>query len=88
MGKGKSKTKLIVRKKDMKLAKSFQCLFCQHDGSVTVTFQNTTDGRLARLACKMCDAKFGLPVSKIAHDVDVYSAWVDSCEEAAELNGR
>ncbi|OMJ07119.1 Transcription elongation factor 1-like protein [Smittium culicis] len=73
MGKRKSTAKLVKRAKP-KLDTTFDCLFCNHEKSVTV--QMSKEHKIGNL-------------SYLSGPIDVYSEWIDACEEAknAEANG-
>ncbi|GAA5872448.1 hypothetical protein JCM8547_000927 [Rhodosporidiobolus lusitaniae] len=78
-GKRKSSKKPQTRIKQV-LDKSFRCLFCSHQGSVTCKMDNKT--KIGRLDCKDCGQTFTMDINHLSEPVDVYSAWIDACEEA------
>ncbi|GAA5842853.1 hypothetical protein JCM11251_005826 [Rhodosporidiobolus azoricus] len=79
MGKRKSSKKPQTRVKQV-LDKSFRCVFCAHQGSVTCKMD--TKNRLGRLDCKDCGQTFTMDINHLSEPVDVYSAWIDACEDA------
>ncbi|BGP17141.1 hypothetical protein JCM10213_005235 [Rhodosporidiobolus nylandii] len=79
MGKRKSSKKPQSRVK-LTLDKSFRCVFCAHQGSVTCKMDNKL--HVGRLDCKDCGQTFTMDINHLSEPVDVYSAWIDACEEA------
>ncbi|KAJ2787643.1 hypothetical protein GGI15_000531 [Coemansia interrupta] len=79
MGKRKSSRK-VVKKERPKLDTSFACLFCNHESSVTVTMDK--DHKVGNLRCKICTASYQAAIHHLSAPVDVYSEWIDACEEA------
>ncbi|TNY18186.1 transcription elongation factor Elf1 like-domain-containing protein [Rhodotorula diobovata] len=79
MGKRKSSKKPQARIKQV-LDKSFRCVFCAHQGSVTCKLDNKT--KIGRLDCKDCGQSFQTDITHLSEPVDLYSQWIDACEEA------
>ncbi|GAA5918132.1 hypothetical protein JCM8208_005384 [Rhodotorula glutinis] len=79
MGKRKSSKKPQARIKQV-LDKSFRCVFCAHQGSVTCKLDNKL--KVGRLDCKDCGQSFQTDITHLSEPVDLYSAWIDACEEA------
>ncbi|GAA5991964.1 hypothetical protein JCM11641_002026 [Rhodosporidiobolus odoratus] len=79
MGKRKSSKKPQSRVK-LVLDKSFRCVFCAHQGSVTCKMD--TKNHVGRLDCKDCNQTFTMDINHLSEPVDVYSAWIDACEAA------
>ncbi|GAA5931428.1 hypothetical protein JCM3775_005020 [Rhodotorula graminis] len=79
MGKRKSSKKPQTRVKQV-LDKSFRCVFCAHQGSVTCKLDNKL--KVGRLDCKDCGQSFQTDITHLSEPVDLYSAWIDACEEA------
>ncbi|KAK9464941.1 transcription elongation factor Elf1 like-domain-containing protein [Lipomyces arxii] len=79
MGKRKKSTR-----KPQKAAKReplptvFPCLFCNHENSVTCRIDKKD--RLGTLHCKSCDESFQTKTTPLSLPVDVYSEWIDECE--------
>ncbi|GJN91332.1 hypothetical protein Rhopal_004353-T1 [Rhodotorula paludigena] len=63
MGKRKSSKKPQVRVKQV-LDKSFRCVFCAHQGSVTCKLD--TKNHIGRLACKDCGQSFEADINREA----------------------
>ncbi|KAJ2360573.1 hypothetical protein H4S01_005676 [Coemansia sp. RSA 2610] len=78
MGKRKSARKPQGKKKS-KLDTSFRCLLCNHEESVTVNMDKQQ--RIGTLRCKVCSARFESAVTHLSDAVDVYSDWVDACNQ-------
>ncbi|KAI9031694.1 transcription elongation factor 1, partial [Phycomyces nitens] len=53
----------------------FNCLFCNHEKSVDVKLDQAN--KVGHLTCKVCDMNWQL----LDEPVDVYSAWIDACED-------
>ncbi|KAJ1846338.1 hypothetical protein LPJ73_004564, partial [Coemansia sp. RSA 2703] len=79
MGKRKSSRK-VVKKERPKLDTVFACLFCNHESSVTVTMDK--EHNVGNLRCKICTAAYQASINNLSAPVDVYSEWIDACEEA------
>ncbi|GAA6007784.1 hypothetical protein JCM11491_003963 [Sporobolomyces phaffii] len=85
MGKRKSSKKPQTRVKQV-LDKSFRCIFCAHQGSVTCKMDNKQ--HIGRLDCKDCGTTFSMDISHLDAPVDVYSSWIDAASEANSGRGR
>ncbi|GAA6019792.1 hypothetical protein JCM10207_003696 [Rhodosporidiobolus poonsookiae] len=83
MGKRKSSKKPQVKRIKQVLDKSFRCVFCAHQGSVTCKMDNKNS--VGRLDCKDCGQTFTTDINHLSEPVDVYTAWIDACEEANPL---
>ncbi|GAA6009500.1 transcription elongation factor 1 family protein [Rhodotorula paludigena] len=83
MGKRKSSKKPQVRVKQV-LDKSFRCVFCAHQGSVTCKLD--TKNHIGRLACKDCGQSFEADINHLTEPVDLYSQWIDACEAVNPVN--
>lgn len=42
--------------------------------------------RVGSVRCNVCDAKYGYPIHALSDPVDVYSAWLDACEQENALS--
>ncbi|KAL9618544.1 MAG: hypothetical protein Q9160_006728 [Pyrenula sp. 1 TL-2023] len=83
MGKRKkSSRKPQGAKKREPLATSFSCLFCNHDKAVTVRLDKKNG--LGTLSCKICGQKYQSQINYLSQPVDVYSDWIDACEQVAK----
>ncbi|KAG1446977.1 hypothetical protein G6F56_009407 [Rhizopus delemar] len=78
MGKRKTKRKPQRKLKD-KLDTQFNCVFCNHENSVDCKIDNSN--KLGHLNCKVCSVTWQYPVTYLDEPVDVYSAWIDACED-------
>ncbi|KAJ1644981.1 hypothetical protein J3B02_000827 [Coemansia erecta] len=79
MGKRKSSRK-IVKKERPKLDTTFACLFCNHESTISVSMDK--DRRVGNLKCRICSASYQAAINHLSKPVDVYSEWIDACEEA------
>lgn len=81
MGKRKSSAK-PVKKIKQKLDITFTCLFCNHEKSVICTLDKRNS--LGELHCKICGQSFQTAIHSLSQPIDVYSDWIDACEDLAE----
>jgi len=80
MGKRKSSKKPVAKKARQKLAKTFNCPFCNAAGAVECRFDR--DGGTGTLACTVCAAHYAAPITSLSEEIDLYAAWIDACDEA------
>jgi transcription elongation factor Elf1 len=87
MGRRKKAAKKVVAKKRPTVAKSFKCLFCNHDDVVSCTMDHK--GKVGELNCRICDAKFQTQITSLTDPIDVFSEWLDETQDRqkAELTG-
>ncbi|SCV70059.1 BQ2448_1453 [Microbotryum intermedium] len=76
MGKRSSAKKPQTRPK-LVLDKSFKCLFCQHNGTITCKIDNKT--KVGRLDCKDCAQHFETDINHLTEPIDIYAEWIDAC---------
>lgn len=81
MGKRKAAAKPVKRVKQ-KLDVTFRCLFCNHEKSVICTLDKKNS--IGDLHCKICGQTFQTAINSLSQPVDVYSDWIDACEDLAE----
>lgn len=79
MGKRKKSTRTPVKRAVLKLDTKFNCLFCNHDQSVTCTLDKKNS--IGSLQCKICGQSFQTRINGLSQPVDVYSDWFDAVEE-------
>lgn len=87
MGKRKAAAK-PQKKIKQKLDTTFRCLFCNHEKSVLCTLDKKNG--IGDLQCKICGQSFQTAINSLSQPVDIYSDWIDACEdlaEEAEANG-
>lgn len=86
MGKRKSARK-PVKKIKQTLDTTFTCLFCNHEKSVICVIDKKN--LLGELHCKICGQSFQTAINSLSQPVDIYSDWIDACEDLAEegVNG-
>lgn len=79
MGKRKS-SKPPPKKVRPKLDKAFNCPFCNSAKSVAATM----DWEVAQgtVSCTVCHVSYTAKIGKLSEEIDVYSEWIDQCEEA------
>ncbi|CAI6333328.1 unnamed protein product [Periconia digitata] len=82
MGKRKSSSKPMGPKKKEKLPTTFQCLFCNHEKSVSVSIEKKSG--VGNLQCKVCGQTFQTNINYLSAPVDVYADWVDACDAVAK----
>lgn len=51
--------------------------------SCTIAFLPNSDDktRIGYLSCKICGQNFSTPTNTLSQPIDVYSDWLDACEE-------
>ncbi|CAK7896978.1 transcription elongation factor 1 [[Candida] anglica] len=81
MGKRKSSAKPQKKIKQV-LETTFACLFCNHEKSVICTLDRKNS--LGELHCKICGQSFQTAINSLSQPVDIYSDWIDACEDLAE----
>lgn len=64
------------------LATTFTCLFCNHEKAIQVKLDKKAG--VGNLYCKICGQKFQTGINYLSAAVDVYSDWVDACENVAQ----
>ncbi|TVU12498.1 hypothetical protein EJB05_46149, partial [Eragrostis curvula] len=84
MGKRKSRTsKMLAQpKKKPKLDTAFDCPFCNNTGSVECSID--LKHHLAEAVCAVCKEAYSTSAHALTEPVDVYSEWIDACEQANE----
>ena len=85
MGKRKKSTRKPVKRIVQKLDTKFNCLFCNHDKSVTCTLDKKNS--IGSLSCKICGQSFQTRINSLSQPVDVYSDWFDAVEEVNQGRG-
>ncbi|KAF2026656.1 Elf1-domain-containing protein [Setomelanomma holmii] len=81
-GKRKSSSKPQGPKKKEKLPTVFQCLFCNHEKSVSVSIEKKSG--VGNLQCKVCGQTFQTNINYLSAPVDVYADWIDACDAVAK----
>lgn len=80
---GKRKTAAKPQKKiKVKLDITFRCLFCNHEKSVICTLDKKNG--VGDLHCKICGQSFQTSINSLSQPIDIYSDWIDACEDLAE----
>lgn len=80
---GKRKTAAKPQKKiKQTLDTTFRCLFCNHEKSVICTLDKKNG--MGDLHCKICGQSFQTAINSLSQPVDIYSDWIDACEDLAE----
>jgi len=64
------------------LAVQFTCLFCNHEKAIQVKLDKKQG--VGNLHCKVCGQRFQTGINYLSAAVDVYSDWVDACENVAQ----
>ncbi|KAJ1032495.1 hypothetical protein NDA16_000519 [Ustilago loliicola] len=64
----------------------FTCLFCNHEKAVSCKIDDKA--RIGYLSCKVCGQKFSADTSPLDQPIDVYSLWIDACEDVANEQER
>merc|ERR1712060_633437 len=84
MGK-RAKAKAPPKKAKPKVATIFDCPFCGKTMScaVKMDFEHSVD----TIRCEACDAKYSAQISRLSDAIDVYSEWIDMCEQVNNPDG-
>eukprot|EP00922_Rhytidocystis_sp_ex-Travisia-forbesii_P009750 GHVS01014278.1.p1 GENE.GHVS01014278.1~~GHVS01014278.1.p1 ORF type:complete len:247 (-),score=93.59 GHVS01014278.1:194-934(-) len=82
MGKRKSRAAVPSSRKIPKLDTSFDCPFCSHLKAVDIKI-NRKFGT-AELWCRLCGSSYECTASRLEHPIDVFSRWIDRCQEEQE----
>lgn len=77
MGKKRS-SKPMAKPPPPRVAKVFDCPFCNHEA--TVEIKMIADKGLGYASCRVCTESFSTKISHLDAPIDVYSQWVDECE--------
>ncbi|KIW98499.1 uncharacterized protein Z519_00160 [Cladophialophora bantiana CBS 173.52] len=78
----KSSRKPQGPKKREPLPSTFTCLFCNHEKAIQVKLDKKAG--VGNLHCKICGQKFQTGINYLSAAVDVYSDWIDACENVAQ----
>ncbi|EER87924.1 transcription elongation factor 1 homolog [Sorghum bicolor] len=86
MGKRKSRTSKLMAepKKAPKLDTDFTCPFCNHRRAVQCCIFLKERHPFAVVSCVVCKETYATKANALTEPIDVYSEWIDSCEEANE----
>lgn len=74
-------TQLTVSQRET-LSSTFTCLFCNHENAIIVKIDKK--GGVGNLYCKICGQKFQTSTNYLSVPADVYSDWIDACEDVAK----
>lgn len=79
MGKRKS-SKPPPKKQRAKLDTQFNCPFCNSENSVGAELD--FDRGVGTVSCSMCAASYTTKIHQLSEAIDLYSDWIDACEDA------
>ncbi|CCF60120.1 hypothetical protein KAFR_0J00520 [Kazachstania africana CBS 2517] len=85
MGKRKKSSRKPVQRVVQKLDTKFNCLFCNHEKSISCTLDKKNN--IGALTCKICGQSFQTRINSLSQPVDVYSDWFDAVEEVNQGRG-
>ncbi|VDD94329.1 unnamed protein product [Enterobius vermicularis] len=81
MGKRKSKRKPPPKVKPIvPLETQFNCPFCNHEHVCEVKMDR--ERNVGFISCRVCLEDFQTPINYLSEPIDVYSDWIDACEQA------
>jgi len=81
MGKRKSKRKAPTKAKAVQpLDTQFNCPFCNHERSCEVKLDR--ERNVGFISCRVCLEDFQTSINYLSEAIDVYSDWIDACEQA------
>lgn len=75
----KSSVKKAVKRQRPKVSTQFKCPFCNHDDSVEAMMDY--ERQTGNLKCRVCGAEYSATINYLSEPVDVFSEWIDHCEE-------
>lgn len=82
MGKRKKSSRVPIKKIAQTLDTSFNCLFCNHEKSITCILDKKNN--IGSLSCKICGQNFQTRINGLSQAVDIYNDWFDAVEEINE----
>ena len=85
MGRRKAASK-PQKKQAQKLATMFSCVFCNQENVVSCKL-NMEDKR-GSLSCSSCSVNWQCPITKLSEPIDVYSEWIDACDQVQQDEGE
>lgn len=80
MAKRKSKRQAVSKKPTEPLDTMFNCPFCNHEKSCEVKMDRAKN--ISTIACRICNEEFTTTINYLSEPIDVYSDWIDACEQA------
>eukprot|EP00035_Acanthoeca_spectabilis_P003105 m.91279 g.91279 ORF g.91279 m.91279 type:complete len:126 (+) comp11929_c0_seq2:3533-3910(+) len=86
MGRKKSKRKPPAKKAADKLAETFDCPFCNHEATCKVEINH--EKSVGSIKCSVCDEDFQCATNHLTDPIDVYTEWIDACDEANRTGGQ
>ncbi|KAL6043826.1 Transcription elongation factor 1 [Balamuthia mandrillaris] len=78
MGKRKSRKK-PVKRVAAKVPTAFDCPFCNHEKAVECKIDK--ENSIGIVSCNICSAEYKMVTNYLTEPIDVYSEWIDRCEE-------
>ncbi|PAV61660.1 hypothetical protein WR25_00678 isoform A [Diploscapter pachys] len=85
MGKRKSKRKPPPKVKAIvPLDTQFDCPFCNHERVCEVKMDR--DKNIGFISCRVCSEDFQTSIHELSEPIDVYSEWIDACEQVIFSN--
>ncbi|OMJ69030.1 hypothetical protein SteCoe_33362 [Stentor coeruleus] len=78
MGKRKSSRK-VQKAPRPKLDRVFDCPFCNHNKTVEIMFKKQE--HKASISCRVCTVSWETKTTALTEAIDVYSDWLDACEQ-------
>ena len=80
MGRRKSSSKKVIKKKKPTVPTVFKCLYCGHEKSVECKMDR--DRQIGYLNCRVCGESYQDKINYLSEPVDVFCAWLDAAEAA------
>lgn len=82
MGKRKSAKRVKPKKRQLPVPTTFDCPFCNHERSVECKMDK--EKSIGYIRCNICAASYQMMTNYLSEPVDIYSEWIDKCEEENE----
>ncbi|KAI8896134.1 transcription elongation factor 1 [Globomyces pollinis-pini] len=78
MGKRKSTTRKQAKKVKTTLDKTFACVFCNHENTISCKLDQ--DNKIGHLICSACAIQWSCAITALTEPIDIYSEWIDACD--------
>mmetsp|Transcript_22607 Transcript_22607/g.37736 ORF Transcript_22607/g.37736 Transcript_22607/m.37736 type:complete len:127 (+) Transcript_22607:54-434(+) len=82
MGKRRRAQKKVVKKVKPVVAKTFKCIFCNHEKSVQCSIDHKS--MTGMLECGICGAKYQTHIHTLTEPIDIFTEWLDETAELQE----
>lgn len=70
--------------KTVTVPKAFDCPFCNHSKTIECQMRRDQKPPVGIIECTVCGANYTSVITHLTEPVDVYSDWIDACEQENE----